>query len=191
MLRYVLMYVAITTYIYGGMWATSKLEPRKHPWGLWRGQYRALFPGDLGLGLALVAGVALMWSTNDTTPWWWKLVSLILGIALGTALFLFQISPEEKVDGRMYAPTRIWHQLFIWGLISAGALAYELPAIGLAVLALAYVLPDSAATHGARSGHLDRMLPLGRGSGQGWHAHRPRIPHPRGAKAAPLKEGAG
>ncbi len=133
MLRYVLMYVAVIAYIYGGMWATSKFEPRKHPWGLWRGQYRALFPGDLGLGLALVAGVALMWSTNDTTPWWWKLVSLILGLALGIVLFLFQISPEEKVDGRMFAPTRIWHQLFIWGLISAGALAYELPAIGLAV----------------------------------------------------------
>ncbi len=123
------MYVAVLAYIYGGMLLTSLLEDRHRPLPWWRGQYRALFPGDFGLALALVAGVALAEQASVSTATSWRVFSVVGGLALGLVLLKYQITPEEIARGVMFAPTRIWHQVFVWGFLSAGALAYIVPGL--------------------------------------------------------------
>lgn len=133
MARYACLYAGILAYIYGGLAAASLLEERSNPWSLWHGQYRALFPGDLGLALALVVGFALVDSTKARTAHAWKVFAMVTGLAVGAVLFAFQISAEEHVRGVMFAPTRIWHQLFVWGLLTALAVAYIVPGVLLAL----------------------------------------------------------
>lgn len=132
--RYACLYAGILAYIYGGLAAASLFEDRPHPWSLWDGQYRALFPGDFGLALAFVAGYALARSVKVRPPRWWRTVSVFAGLAVGAVLFTYQISPQEYVEGVMFAPTRIWHQIFVWGLLSVVTLRHIAPGVWAAVM---------------------------------------------------------
>lgn len=130
MSRFVLLCVGGLFVFYGGWWYMSSLEIRQGQPPIWGGQYRAWFPGDLFLILFLAASVVYYQERGISVAGWVQIVAPIAGLAVGVMMFRFQISPEELADPwRMFAPTRLWHQLVIYTIGVYAAIRYAIPAV--------------------------------------------------------------
>lgn len=110
--------LAFTGTVYFVWFYLSYFEVRTSNPPFWRGQFKTFFPGDVFLGAAI--GLAYAVAKNHTLhgPSWLPASGIILGFMVGALLFFFQFSPEEKADPNAIwiwaAPTRVWHQFFVW-----------------------------------------------------------------------------
>lgn len=105
---------------YGGWLVLAGLEERPGPPPFWDGQFRSFIPGDLFLWAAMGTSIAL-YAENELSRYAWLLpVGGTLGLAVAAVLFWSQFSEAEKAHpDAMWiwiAPTRVWHQLFTWGI---------------------------------------------------------------------------
>ncbi len=112
------MTLSLITY---GVWFVLSFGEERHNYmpPLWWGQYKTFFPGDMFLWVSVGYGAALNRYHDLTSPPWLPAWSgIIIGFVVGVVLFFVQFSAEEKADPDAIwiwvAPTRVWHQFFIW-----------------------------------------------------------------------------
>lgn len=130
------LYGGILLYIYGGMFFLGFALEGGRVLPIWSGQYRSFIPGDFFLAAGIAAGLVLAHDlVVSGEDGWWQSKLLHVGAAgvgflVASTLFMVQASTEEKADpGLFFSPTRIFHQLLIWGPGVYIVLAFVLPAV--------------------------------------------------------------
>ncbi|HRF28657.1 MAG TPA: hypothetical protein PL051_03405 [Candidatus Saccharibacteria bacterium] len=109
---------SVCVVIYGVWFMLSYFEDRSSNPPFWRGQFKTFFPGDVFLALAIGFAITTVLVNQLNIPAWVPVAGAVAGFAVGVFLFFVQFSSEEKADPEAIwiwiAPTRVWHQFFVW-----------------------------------------------------------------------------